>query len=126
MIRARRFIVVVDDDESVRDSLPSLLKMLGFDAVSFASAEAFLASNALDRADCLIFDVAMPGIGGLELVRQPLVRSAGVPVIFITALHDGDVRRELLNAGPVGCLLKPFSEDQILEALDIALDRGRH
>ena len=124
MIAPRPLVAVVDDDESVRDSLPDLLRVLGYDAVAFDAADAFLASNALERADCLILDVAMPGMGGPELMRQPPVRARGVPVIFITALQDEGVRREMQEAGAVECLFKPFSEDALLQALASALGRN--
>jgi len=116
--------VVVDDDESVRESLPDLLRVLGYDTEAFASAEAFLASGALERADGLILDVAMPGMGGPELMRQPAVRARGVPVIFITALHDEALRRDLLRQGASDCLFKPFSEETLLDALAAAVGRA--
>jgi CheY-like chemotaxis protein len=117
----RPFVAVVDDDEAIRDSLPRLLKALGFKSKSFASADAFLASDALQRASCLILDVAMPGMGGLELMRQPAVQSSGTPIIFITALHDEGLRREVIHAGAVECLFKPFHARALVQALDAAL-----
>jgi CheY-like chemotaxis protein len=119
----RPFVAVVDDDESVRDSLPHLLKVLGFDAESFVSADAFLASDALDRTDCLILDVAMPGMGGPELKRHPRVRAKGVPVIFITASQEDGVRRAMQESGAVECLTKPFGEEALVKALGRALRR---
>jgi len=120
----RPFVAVVDDDESVRDSLPDLLRVLGHDSQAFESAEAFLAADALVRADCLILDVAMPGMGGLELMRHSAVVAQGVPVIFITALQDESMRQEMLAQGAVECLLKPFSEEALLRALGTAMDTG--
>jgi FixJ family two-component response regulator len=121
-VSARRFFaVVVDDDESVRESLPDLLKVLGFESVAFDSAEALLSSHVLDRVDCLIVDIAMPGMSGTELMRHPAVVSRGIPVIVITALPEESIRREILAAGAAECLLKPFSESALLEALRAVL-----
>ena len=117
----RLFAAVVDDDESVRESLPDLLNAFGFDSMAFDSADALLASDALERADCLILDIAMPSMGGPELMRQPAVRDRGIPVIIITAQQDDSIRREMLDAGAVECLFKPFSEQALLQALATAL-----
>jgi len=119
----RRVVAVVDDDESVRESLPDLLEVLGFEALPFASSEAFLASDALGRADCLILDLLMHGMGGRELMRHPAVVARGVSIVVITALHDEAMRRELLRQGASECLFKPFGEESLLRALDMALGR---
>jgi FixJ family two-component response regulator len=117
-----RFLVsVVDDDESVRESLPDLLNELGFEVRAFASAGEFLASDALDQTRCLILDVAMPGMSGPELQRELVRRGWTVPIIFITAQGDEKVRSVLLSSGAVGYLLKPFTESELRSALAVAL-----
>lgn len=114
-------ISVVDDDESVRESLPDLLKEFGFDACAFSSAEEFLASNLLDQTDCLILDVAMPGRSGPDLYRELTLHRQVIPVVYITALRDEHVRPRLLAQGAVDCLFKPFSDLALLSALQLAL-----
>ena len=116
-------VSVVDDDESVRESLPDLLKEFGFQVEVFSSAETFLQSGGADRADCLILDVAMPGMTGPELQRELIQRRQKVPIIFITAHRDEAVRRRLLADGAVDCLYKPFSDGALQRALDVALRR---
>lgn len=114
-----RFLVsVVDDDESVRESLPDLLKELGFAAQAFASAEEFLASDALARTDCLILDISMPGMTGPELHLELTSRGQSIPTIFITAHGDQTVRQRMLDQGAVDCFLKPFNEADLLAALN--------
>ncbi|SAL39668.1 two component LuxR family transcriptional regulator [Caballeronia sordidicola] len=120
----RSLVSVVDDDESVRESLPDLLNELGFAAQTYASAEAFLASDKVDVTGCLILDIAMPGMSGPELVHELNHLKKRVPVIFITAHGDGKTGSELIGAGVVACLLKPFSESALLEALHAAF--GEH
>src|SRR5580692_10045268 len=117
----RVLISVVDDDVSSRESLPDLLRMLGFAAVPFASAEDFLASDALARTQCLILDVSMPGMSGPELQGELSRRELKIPIIFITAHCDQDLRADLLARGAVECLSKPFSERDLRSALDCAL-----
>ncbi len=124
MTAQRRFVAVVDDDESIRHSLPDLLRLMGFEAAAFDSAMAFLESGALGRADCLILDIAMPGMSGPELMDQAAVKARGTPIIFITALLDDTARRKLLDQGAVECLFKPFSEEALLDALERALGGG--
>jgi FixJ family two-component response regulator len=114
-------VSVVDDDESVRESLPDLLVALGFATRAFASAEEFLDSDAIRQAGCLILDVAMPGMSGPELHRELLSRGHAVPVIFITAQMDVTLRPSLLAQGAIDCLFKPFSELDLRSALDAAL-----
>ncbi|WP_285358543.1 response regulator [Pseudomonas sp. lyk4-R2A-10] len=114
-------VSVVDDDESVRESLPDLIKEFGFAVQAFASAQAFLASPYLDLTHCLILDVAMPGMSGPDLQRELLRRGYRIPVIFITAHSDASEQVKLLNSGAVECLFKPFSEAQLLKALSAAL-----
>lgn len=114
-------ISVVDDDESVRESLPDLLKEFGFSARAFSSAEEFLASNHLNQTRCLILDVAMPGLSGPDLQRELKHHRPEIPIVFITAQRDENVRPRLLAQGAVECLFKPFSDSDLLEALNIAL-----
>jgi len=114
-------ISVVDDDESVRESLPDLLKEFGFSARAFSSAEEFLASNYLNQTRCLILDVAMPGLSGPDLQRELKHRRPEIPIVFITAQRDETVRPRLLAQGAVECLFKPFSDSDLLEALNTAL-----
>ena len=115
-------ISVVDDDESVRESLPDLLKEFGFLARAFSSAEEFLASNYLSQTRCLILDVAMPGLSGPDLQRELKHRRSEIPIVFITAQRDENVRPRLLAQGAVECLFKPFSDEALQEALSSALE----
>jgi FixJ family two-component response regulator len=117
----RSLVTVVDDDESVRESLPDLLKELGFAVQAFASAEAFLASDAVGQTRCLLLDVAMPGMSGPELQRELTRRHQKMPIVFITAQGDENVRPLVLAQGAVECLFKPFSENALLDALTAAL-----
>ncbi|HEY0463086.1 MAG TPA: response regulator [Polyangiaceae bacterium] len=121
MSTTQPLVSVVDDDESVRESLPDLLRVLGFAAEAFSSAEEFLGSNALGRTQCLILDVNMPEMSGPELQRELLRRGVVIPVIFITAHADDSVPPELIAQGAVECLFKPFSEAGLLDALRKAL-----
>src|SRR5438128_10125632 len=121
MIAERPLVTVIDDDESVRESLPDLLRQLGFAAQAFSSAEAFLASDAVSETRCLILDVAMPGISGPDLQHELTRRRQEIPIVFITAHEDGTIRRRLLARGAVECLFKPFSETALLDALNAAL-----
>ena len=117
----RSLVSVVDDDESVRESLPDLLRQFGFAAHAFSSAEAFLASEVVNETSCLILDVAMPGMSGPDLQEELTRRQPGIPIVFITANGDKTVRPRLLAQGAVECLFKPFSEAALLDALDAAL-----
>jgi FixJ family two-component response regulator len=117
-----RFLVaVIDDDESVRESLPDLLREFRYEVETFASAEEFLASGDLGRTKCLILDIAMPGMSGPELQRELQRRRQAIPVVFITAHGDESVRPRLLEQGAVDCLFKPFSEAALLTAVRSAL-----
>ena len=117
----RPLVSVVDDDESVRESLPELLGELGFAVRAFSSAEEFLASDCVAETRCLILDVAMPGMSGPDLQRELMLRRKEIPIIFITA-HGGEtVRPQLLEQGAVECLFKPFSDTALREALNTAL-----
>ena len=117
-------ISVVDDDDSVRESLRGLIRSVGFAVKVFASAEEFLNSDHLRNTNCLILDVRMPGMNGLELQRQLAATDRKIPVIFITAHGDEAVRSRALNGGAVDYLLKPFSEEALLNAIDAALKSG--
>lgn len=114
-------IAVVDDDESVRESLPDLLKELGFRARAFLSPEEFLASDFLRETDCLILDVAMRGMSGPQLQTELKRLGSKIPIIFITAQSDKSLRQRLVEQGAVDCLLKPFSDAGLLKALNRAL-----
>jgi FixJ family two-component response regulator len=113
-------ISVVDDDESVRESLPDLLRELGFAAQAFSSAEEFLASKFIGQTRCLVLDISMPGMTGPDLQQELARRQQEIPIIFITAHADDSVRPRLLERGAVECLYKPFSETALLEALNAA------
>jgi FixJ family two-component response regulator len=113
-------VAVVDDDRSIRESLPQLLKAYGYAVRVFASAEEFLASDCVDLIDCLILDVTMPGMSGPEL-QSELANRRRIPIIFITATVDKAIRSQVLAAGAVDFLYKPFSEEALLKALDAAL-----
>ena len=118
---APSLVAVVDDDESVRESLPDLLRELGYAVRAFSSAEAFLASDCVGQARCLILDVAMPGMSGPDLQRELRRSRREIPIVFITAHQDETVRPRLLREGAVECLFKPFSETALLAALHTAL-----
>ena len=121
MMGKRSLVSVVDDDESVRESLPDLLREFGFAAQAFSSAEAFLASEVVSETSCLILDVAMPGMSGPDLQEELIRRQQEIPIVFITANGDKTVRPRLLAQGAVECLFKPFSEAALLDALNAAL-----
>lgn len=116
-------VSVVDDDESVRESLPDLLRELGFAAEAFSSAEEFLASGVVGRTRCLILDIAMPGMSGPELQSELGRRREAPPIVFITAQRDEAVRSRALESGAVDCLFKPFSEETLLGAIRAAVGR---
>jgi FixJ family two-component response regulator len=117
----RSLVSVVDDDVSVRESLPDLLRQFGFAAQAFSSAEAFLASEVVGETSCLLLDVAMPGMSGPDLQQELTHRRQEIPIVFITGHGDRTVRPRLLARGAVECLSKPFSETALLDALDVAL-----
>ena len=117
----RSLVSVVDDDESVRESLPHLLEKFGFAVQAFSSAEEFLASEFLGQTRCLILDVAMPGMSGPALQMELSRRQQSIPIVFITAHGDETVRPRVLEAGAVECLFKPFSAMALRAAVDAAL-----
>ncbi len=118
-------VIGVDDDVRVRESIARLVKSAGYDALMFASAEAVLTSGALERAACLITDVRMPGMDGLELLRRAKAESPGLPVIFISGNADDEVRHRAIREGAVEFLQKPFDGEHLLLAIDKALGRDR-
>ena len=111
-------VSVVDDDESVRESLPDLLREFGFAVRAFSSAEEFLASDYVGQTRCLILDIAMPGMSGPDLQRELTLRRQEIPIVFITAYGDETTRPRILEQGAVECLFKPFSDTALLGALD--------
>ena len=117
----RPLLSVVDDDESVRESLPDLLREFGFAARAFSSAEEFLSSDCVDETRCLILDIAMPAMTGPELHQELKSRRREIPIVFITAQRDETIRGRLLKEGAAGFLLKPFSDIALLEAVNTAL-----
>ena len=117
----RPLLSVVDDDESVRESLPDLLGEFGFAARAFSSAEEFLSSDSLSQTKCLILDIAMPGMTGLDLQQELRRRGQEIPIIFITAQKDETIREQALKEGAVSFLYKPFSDTALLEALNAAV-----
>jgi FixJ family two-component response regulator len=117
----RPLLSIVDDDESVRESLPDMLKDFGFAAQAFSSAEEFLSSGSVDQSSLLILDIAMPGMTGPELYGELKRRGEKIPVIFITAQKDETVRSRVLEQGAAGFLLKPFSDSALLAAIKAAL-----
>ena len=119
----RPLVSVVDDDQSVRESLPDLLREFGFAAQAFSSAEEFLGSGSMDETRCLILDVAMPGMSGPDLQSELIRRGQSIPIIFIKAQRDESVRLRILEQGAFTCLFKPFHDAALLEALESALGR---
>ena len=117
----RSLVSVVDDDESVRESLPDLLREFGFAVEAFSSAEEFLASDSIGRTSCLILDIAMPGMSGPDLQQELTRRHQEIPIVFITAHKDESTRPSGLGEGAVACLLKPFSDTALLQAMRAAL-----
>ena len=119
----RPLVSVVDDDESLRQSLPDLVREFGYSAQAFSSAEVFLASDYVDQTRCLILDVSMPpGMSGPDLLRELSRRRREIPIIFITGSADKTVRIRLLEQGAVECLFKPFSDTALFEAVRSALN----
>jgi FixJ family two-component response regulator len=121
MIAMPSLVSVVDDDESVRESLPDLLREFGFAVRAFSSAEEFLASDSVGQTRCLILDIVMPGMSGPDLQQELTLRRQQIPIVFISAHADETIRSHLLAQGAVECLFKPFSEKSLLEAINAAL-----
>ena len=124
MKASRPLVAVVDDDESVRESLPDLLSEFGFAARTFSSPEEFLASDCVGQTKCLVLDIAMPGMSGPDLQQELKRRGGEIPIIFITASTDKAIRPRLIEEGAVECLFKPFSDTALLDALHTALRVG--
>jgi FixJ family two-component response regulator len=118
MMPAEALVSIVDDDESVREALPDLIKIFGFDVQAFSSAAEFPASKALANTGCLVLDVAMPGMSGPELQNELAKTGITIPIIFITAHKDENERLALIRRGAVACLFKPFSAAILRETLD--------
>jgi len=118
-------VSVVDDDESVRESLPDLLRELGYSVRAFSSAEDFLASDCVGKTRCLILDIAMPGMTGPDLQQELTVRGQDIPIVYITAQADETVRSSSLEQSAVACLFKPFSDTALFEALNAAFRVNR-
>lgn len=121
MIVKNPLVTVVDDDESVRESLPDLIREFGFSVNAFCSAEEFLESGNLDQTKCLILDISMPGMSGPELQKELKLRQRQIPIVFITAHIEETDRPRLLEQGAIDCLFKPFSEADLLKAVNAAL-----
>jgi FixJ family two-component response regulator len=121
MMGKRSLVSVVDDDESVRESLPDLLQEFGFATQVFSSAEAFLASDVVSETSCLLLDIAMPGMSGPQLQQELIRRRQQIPIVFMTAQRDERVHPDVMAHGAVECLLKPFSDTALLAALNAAL-----
>ena len=119
--RAEPLVTVVDDDESIRESLPALLGVLGYQTKVFASAEELLASDCLPDTRCLILDIVLPRLSGPQLQRELIRRGRTIPTIFSTALSAQSLPPDLLQYGAVDCLFKPFSEQDLRDALAAAL-----
>ena len=124
MATAANLISIVDDDPSIRDATRGLLRSEGYQVATFPSAELFLRSGALEDTACLILDVGLPGMDGLELQRRLRSAQASVPVVFVTAHDDGANRRQALEGGAVEFLCKPFGADALVEAVRTTLERS--
>jgi FixJ family two-component response regulator len=124
MMLGHSLVSVVDDDVSVRESLPDLLRELGYAAAAFSSAEEFLASDSIGQTECLLLDIAMPGISGPDLHSKLTLQGRNIPVIYITGGGDQTTRARMLKRGAVECLRKPFSDEALLKALNVALQEA--
>jgi FixJ family two-component response regulator len=114
-------VVIVDDDESVRESLPDLIGSFGFGVRAFSSAEAFLASDCVDETSCLILDVSMPNMSGPDLQRELRLLGHSLPIVFMTAHEGATMRPRLLKQGALECLSKPFSDTELQKAIEAGL-----
>lgn len=117
----KRLVAVIDDNESVRESLPDLLEHVGFAVEAFESAEAFLESDVVAQTRCLILDVGLPGMSGPDLQQELSRQGRAIPIVFITSQGDASLRPRLLARGAVACLFKPFSDTALIDALNVAL-----
>ena len=123
MTNDKFIVIIVDDDESVRRAARRLIKSYGFPVENFASADDFLASGRLSETACLVLDVQMPGLNGLELQSRLVAEGHQVPIIFITAFSDENARAQALKAGALCYLVKPFEEADLLNSINLALQR---
>lgn len=121
MIERKPLVTVVDDDDSVRESLPDLIREFGFAAAAFSSAEEFLTSGSQTETGCLILDISMPGMSGPDLQKELQRRKLKIPIVFITANIDETDCPRLIEEGAVDCLFKPFGEADLLRAVNAAL-----
>jgi FixJ family two-component response regulator len=119
-------ICVVDDDVSILDSLPGLLRSFGFGVAAFSSGAAFLHSGIVSETACLLLDVSMPDMSGPALQARLTAEGLNIPIVFITAQVEGEMRRHLLEQGAIDLLPKPFSEEALLHAIHRALQSGHH
>lgn len=118
-------IAVIDDDAAICEAVQSLLRSVGLRAEAFASAEDFLRSGQLQATACLIVDVRMQRMSGLELQQQLITMQRPLPIIFITAYNNAEIRARALRAGAVDCLAKPFNGEALLRAVQVALPSFR-
>jgi FixJ family two-component response regulator len=123
-MNTRPLVSGIDDDESVRESLPHLLKGFGFAVRAYSSAEEYLASNLLSQSKCLILDITMPGMSGPDLLEELKRLGWATPTIFITAQRDEKVRSQVLERGAIACFFKRFSGTALRTAIDAALGHG--
>lgn len=119
----RTLISVIDDDASVRKTTKLLVESSGYQAAAFDSAESFLTSGRVDDTSCLIIDIQMPGMSGLQLQSHLAAAGSRIPIIFITAYDEGESRRRATQAGAVAFLAKPFADEQLFETIRLALRR---
>jgi FixJ family two-component response regulator len=118
-------ISIIDDDESMRCAIKSLVTSLGFVAYTFASAEKFLQSPHLDHTSCVISDLQMPGLNGVELQKSLLAQGHRIPIIFVTAFPEARLRARAMEAGALGFLGKPFESETLIKLIDKAIETGR-
>ena len=121
-VKRTNLVAVVDDDDLLRDALRRLLKASGLGAISFESAEDLLNSGRLSEIACLIADVRMPGMSGLDLQARLKTERCPIPIIFITAHGDEKMRMQALRAGAVEFMAKPFNDETLLESVRAALE----
>jgi len=117
-------IAIIDDDESVRESTSELVRSLGYMARTFASAEDFLSSDHCYDSNCIITDVQMKGLSGVELQKRLIAEGHRLPIIFVTGLDNEEIASGAVNAGAIGCLGKPVSVKKLIHYLDIALEKS--
>src|ERR1700682_5426806 len=117
-----KLVAIVDDDDSMRSALQGLLKAVGLPTQAFASAEEFLVSGQQRETACLITDIRMPGMSGLDLQAKLAEEDCRIPIIFITSYGDTRMRMQALKAGAIGFLRKPFDDDVLIESVRAALE----